>query len=203
MRKDNFTAPYGIRWVAGFAFALAIATVIALTHVSVANAQTQKKSGSDGQYKVLVAPSGPAAGETCSDVDDNNGNGLFDAGDLATFPGDFSVASGASVVIDDEDGTQGTFIDGENAEITGENGDIVISVTGQPLNVAGGDGALGTEVCSSIVSTTGISGGYGSQDVSVSVLPDTGGSMFVLYGSVLVAAGVGLALVRRRFLSHS
>lgn len=203
MRKDGFTAPRSL-WVARLAFTLAVTLAIALTYVGIANAQTEPQaSGSDGQYERLVAPSGPAAGDVCGVVEDNNDNGLFDEGDLVAYPGDFSVAPGSSVVIDDEDGTQGTFVDGENAEITGENGNIVISATGNPLNVVGGNGELSAMVCNSVVTTTGVSGDYGDQGTGVSVLPGTGGSMFIIYGSVLVAAGVGLALVRRRSFGRS
>lgn len=214
MRKDGFAAPRSL-WVVRLAFALAVTLAIALTYAGIASAQTDPEtSGSDGQYAELVAPSGPAASEMCGTIEDNNDNGLLDEGDLVTYPGDFSVAQGASVVVDDQDGTQGTFIDGENAEITGENGNIVISATGAPLNVVGGNGELSSMVCNSIVTTTGVSGDSGVegtsvsgdsgvQGVSVGVLPDTGGSMFIVYGSALVAAGVGLALVRRRSFGRS
>lgn len=204
MRRNGFAAPYG-SWAAGFAFALAVTliiVVIALTHVGVANAQTQpKKSGSGGQYAKLVAPSGPAAGAQCGLIE--SADDLLNTGDLVTYSGDFSVAPGASVIVDDEDGTQGTFVDGKNAAIAGNNGDIVIRVTGNPLNVVGGDGVLSAMVCNSIVSTTGVSGDHADEAAAVSVLPNTGGSMFIAYGSVLVAAGVGLALVRRRSLGRS
>lgn len=63
------------------------------------------------------------------------------------------VADGASVTLQDSDGTQGTLIDDVNAVIT--EGSIVITVTDDPINVSGGNGVLNTEGLF-VVATTGI-----------------------------------------------
>jgi hypothetical protein len=150
---------------------------------------------------------------------------LLGAGSTLVFAGDFSVAPGASVVVADADGTRGTFIDGQNANITG-NGGITLEVTGDPTNVSGGEGALNSGAgCNSIVATTGVSGGGTSGGSSnllaasssagvagasegaagesssgggpvVGILPDTGGASFVLLAA-LAAVGTGLLILQR------
>jgi hypothetical protein len=72
---------------------------------------------------------------------------VVDAGDVLSIAGNFELAvSGTvSVTVEDEDGTQGTFEDGVNAEITREeDGSLLITVTGEPIGVAGGDSVLNT-----------------------------------------------------------
>lgn len=186
-------APSRVYWAAG----LALATAFALIWTTAAHAQ---QSAGD-QYAVLTAASGPAAGLSCSMIQ-ANGDGLLDEGDTVMFPGDFSVASGASVVIDDADGTQGTLIDGDNAQISEGDGSIEIALTGDPINVAGGDGVLSEKVCNSIVATTGVSAAQSDDEGAVAlVLPNTGGAMLVLYFGAIAVAGLLLfgrrALLRR------
>jgi len=172
---------------------------------------------------LLAQPSGPAAELGCSTVESNDG--LLNAGDVAVFPGNFSVAPGASVVLEDTDGTQGTLVDGVNAVVTG--GNIRIALTGDPLNVAGGDGVLSDDVCDSVVTTTGVAGAAGisglagtagatgpagasglagtagvqagSAGVSgvVGVLPDTGGLPIVGLLGAFALLGTGVAILRR------
>jgi hypothetical protein len=80
-----------------------------------------------------------------------------DAGDVLSIAGNFELAATVSVTVEDEDGTQGTFEDGVNAEITQqEDGSLLITVTGEPIGVAGGD---------SVLNTTGLTG-VSSQGIS-------------------------------------
>ena len=77
---------------------------------------------------------------------------VVDAGDVLSIAGDFELAASgtASVTVEDEDGTQGIFEDGVNAEITREeDGSLLITVTGEPIGVTGGD---------SVLNTTGLTG---------------------------------------------
>jgi hypothetical protein len=136
-----------------------------------------------------------------------SGDGVFGVGDYVEYEGEFDVASGASVVIDDADGTQGTFIDGVNATIT--DGSIRVEATGDPLNVAGGNGVLNDTVCNSIVTSTGISADTDAQGegavagassgssggAALSVLPDTSGPILG-YAGALIVAGAGMLLLR-------
>ncbi len=72
---------------------------------------------------------------------------VVDTGDVLSIAGDFELAASGtvSVTVEDADGTQGTFEDGVNAEITQEeDGSLLITVTGEPTNVAGGDNVLNT-----------------------------------------------------------
>jgi len=210
----------GVSWKARWVLGLALAGA-ALSWASVAEASQRS---SDAQYPLLTAESGPAAGLSCSRLDLGNDDGLFGAGDRAVFPGGFSISSGASVILDDMDGTQGTFIDGQNATITGSSS-LTVEATGDPIGASGGDGVLSDTVCNSIVATSGISGagasgadaseaGASSADASgadasetgaseegrssiLGVLPDTGGtSLFALLAG-LAALGTGLVFVQR------
>lgn len=192
------------------AVGLALAVVLALTWATVAQAQSSK----DAQYGEPVAPSGPAAGAMCMSVQSDDD--LLNAGDTASFEGDFSIAPGASLILEDADGTQGTLIDGENAEISsGDNGNIEVAVTGDPLNVVGGDGVLGADVCNPVVTTTGITDAQGvgssagdaesagtasGSSAVIGVLPDTGGPLFaaLLVGLAVVGAGLAIAVHRLR-----
>lgn len=193
MRQSGFSRP-GILMVIGILFTSAFGLILA----AAAGAQAPGTTSAEFQYPEIAAPSGPAAGLPCIEIE-SGGNDLK-AGDTLVFPGTFSIASGASVVLEDADGTQGTMIDGENARITeGEGGTIQILLTGAPMNVIGGDEVLSNEVCESIVATTGISGrpetGSG---VTPGILPDTGGVVTLLYLGALVLAGAGIAALRRR-----
>jgi LPXTG-motif cell wall-anchored protein len=127
--------------------ALAIALLAALSWSAVAHAQS-----ADDQYDEPAAPSGPAAEAECSVFDDTDGE--VNSGDTVVCEGDYVVAEGASVTLEDSDGTQGTFVDGQNAEIT--EGSLIIDVAGDPLNVVGGNEVLNTEGLF-VVATTGIS----------------------------------------------
>lgn len=127
--------------------ALSIAFVAALSWSAVAQAQS-----ADDQYDEPVAPSGPAAEAECSVSGDTDG--VVNAGDTVVCAGEYVIVEGASVTLEDSDGTQGTFIDGQNAEIT--EGSLIIDVAGDPLNVVGGNEVLNTEGLF-VVATTGIS----------------------------------------------
>lgn len=199
-REGNVTR--GISW----AITLVVAVVTALVSSVVL---AQAKENDDVQYKPKKSSTGAMAGATCTAA--GNQNGVFDPGDSITYPGNFTVAPGASADIDDTDGTAGTFIDGKNAKISSDKGGINVTVVGDPINVSGGDGVLNDTVCKSIVASTGIS--EGSADVGSSsgdaggssgddgplanVLPRTGGSLLVVLGA-LAAVGTGLALLRHR-----
>jgi hypothetical protein len=186
--------PRMARWAAGLAFA----TAAALSCATVAHAQT---SAEDQYGQPTAASSGPAAGsQSCG-----AGNGSqLGAGDSLVFPGDFSVAPGASVVVEDSDGTRGTLIDGQNASITGGSS-ISVALTGDPTNVSGGDGVLnGGAGCNSVVATTGVSavgdasvsGSSGSESL-VGILPDTGGESLLALLAGLASVGTGLLIVQR------
>ncbi|MEW6636301.1 MAG: hypothetical protein AB1425_05745 [Actinomycetota bacterium] len=189
----------GVSRISGIVLVLALVLVWA----SVAQAQSAEDFYEDESGTLLAQPSGPAAGVGCSTIESDDG--LLNAGDLIVFPGGFSVAPGASVVLEDADGTQGTLIDGVNAEIAGGGG-ISLAVTGDPLNVAGGDGVLSDEVCDSIVTTTGVAGAAGAAGVQaastgvagvVGVLPSTGGPLIAGLLGALALLGTGLAILRR------
>jgi hypothetical protein len=200
---------------------MALAILLAIILSGAASAQS-----ADDQYDEPVSPSGPAAGAECTSTDEAQG-GQVDAGDTLVCEGDYEVADGASAVVQDSDGTQGTFVDNENAQIT--EGSIVIQVTGEPMNEVGGNGVLNTD-CLFIAVTTGITGEEGQNDgvvecdavavddttqtetvqtggveaeaqptsAGVSVLPDTGGPvLFGILGSVALLGGVMLAIRRR------
>jgi len=208
MKAGDFIPLPGATLAAGLTLAVATALVCA----TVAGAQVPGAASADEAYPTLEAPSGPVAGTTCLDV--SSGDGLLNAGDIVTYPGDFSVAPGASVVIEDADFTQGTLIDGTNAEISELEGGIEIVVTGDPLNVVGGDGVLSDDVCDSIVATTGISGGAGdpapdpggdpsAEGAAAGVLPETGGSLLLVpLGTLLAVMGAGILLPRLRAGGH-
>lgn len=143
MREFSFTRQLKFRMI----MALSIALVAALSWSAVAQAQS-----ADDQYDEPVAPSGPAAEAECSVSGDTDG--VVNAGDTVVCVGEYVIVEGASVTLEDSDGTQGTFIDGQNAEIT--EGSLIIDVAGDPLNVVGGNEVLNTEGLF-VVATTGIS----------------------------------------------
>lgn len=189
MRGTSSTAFYG-SWV----LALALALAATLFFATLANAQSPEQKSAEFQYEELEAPSGPLAGIPCLGPED--ADGVVGPGDVITLAGSFAVSPGASIVLQDTDGTQGTLIDGVNAEIAAVDG-IEVSVTGEPVNVVGGDKVL-SDVCDSAVASTGIAADEADDGGAVvSVLPETGGSMTLIYAAILLFAGVGLALLRR------
>jgi hypothetical protein len=131
----------GLRWATG----LALAALVALALAPAARAQQED------QYGATEAPEGPAAGEPATVEGDDDG--VVGPGTVIVIDGDFEVSEGASVTLQDSDGTQGTLIDGENAEIT--EGSIIIEVTADPVGVVGGDGVLNTDGLF-VIATTGI-----------------------------------------------
>src|SRR4028118_1370427 len=91
------------------------------------------------------------------EADESRGTPLdvVDAGDVLSIAGNFELAASGtvSVTVEDEDGTQGTFEDGVNAEITQEeDGSLLITVTGDPIPV---DGAGGED---DVLDTAGLTG---------------------------------------------
>lgn len=131
----------GISWVLAFM----AATIMALAWAPTVMAQQVD------QYGGTTAPAGPAAGAQCTVSGD--ADGVVNSGDTVTCGGEFDIAAGASVTLEDSDGTQGTFVDGENANIT--EGSIIIEVTGEPFGVVGGNGVLNTDGLF-VVATMGI-----------------------------------------------
>lgn len=191
-------SPSVVHLVTGAVLTLAIA----LTWTSVAYAQ----QSADDQYDSPSAPTGAAAALSCSEIEVSDGT--LGAGDTVVLRGAFSASPGASVVLHDADGTKGTLIDGENAEFSDEGGLLAIAVTGDPINVSGGDGQLSNWRCdpgttageTGIVASTGISAGNGASGAEsglAGVLPDTGGSMIFVYFAALLISGAGLVLLRR------
>jgi hypothetical protein len=88
-------------------------------------------------------------------TDATNVPGVVDNGDVLAIAGTFELAASGtvSVTVEDEDGTQGTFEDGVNAEITQEeDGSLLITVTGDPIPV---DGAGGED---DVLDTAGLTG---------------------------------------------
>lgn len=87
-----------------------------------------------------AAPSGPLAGaevEVREDDDDDNTVNEDDV--LIIDDRDYEASRGASVTIEDKDGTQGTFVDGRNARITiTADGALRIEVTDDPIGLNGG-----------------------------------------------------------------
>ncbi|MGI8859235.1 MAG: hypothetical protein ACR2HO_03645 [Rubrobacteraceae bacterium] len=105
----------------------------------------------------VFAGAQPAPGDTVTVTNGSNaGNdaAVIDIGDVLTVSGNYEVQAGASVTVEDDDGTQGTFTDGVNATITA-NGELIITVTGAPTGVTGGNLIAVDGV--TVVSTTGVS----------------------------------------------
>jgi LPXTG-motif cell wall-anchored protein len=192
------------------ALGLALAIAVLLFWSVPANAQA-----ADDQYAEPVSPSGPAAGLAVT-VEDNDGNGIISPGDVIIIPGEYDVADGASVTLQDADGTQGTLIDDVNAVIT--KGSVVIEVTDWPIiNVPGENGVLDIEGLF-VVATTGISAeddavaptpagddvasGGVSDAAPEGVLPDTGGIVSLSLLGTLMLVGTGLLIARNRMNSR-
>lgn len=197
---------YGVAKIFGFRlfFGFVLAVSAALIWAGAAGAQ----QSADDQYEPPTAPSGPAAESQCTVPNDTDG--VVNAGDRIVCEGNFDVSSGSSVVLQDGDGTQGTFIDGTNANIT--EGNLLISVTGAPINVSGGNGVLNTEGLF-VVATTGVADAGGAGAVAsekggplasalLGVLPETGG--FMLLGTLagLALIGAGIMVLRGRLSSQ-
>ena len=173
MRSESRVST-NILWVVGLVLVVVAAV---LSTATMAQAQVKKKENDDDQYGSPSGPKGPIKGVECKAA--GNNNGVFDAGDTITYPGEFTVAPGASVVIDDEDGTVGTFVDGKNAKISSGKNGITVTLTGSPTNVSGGNGVLNDTVCKSIVASTGIVAGpalVASSSSSGDSGPSDGGS---------------------------
>lgn len=204
------------------AMAVLLAALAALFLGATAGAQTS----SDAQYGAPTAPSGPLAGLPVQVLVDAPPVGVVSPGDLLRISGNYVISPGASVTLQDADGTQGTLIDGQNANIY--TGSVMIRVTGYPFNQTGGNGVLNTRGLR-VVASTGIwpvsgtsaststaspAAGAGaapssgaattaaSSGAAIGVLPETGGTASaVLLGAGIVACGgglIGLAAVRRR-----
>ncbi len=188
--KRTVFAPFGVSRIVGFALAM----VLALVWGTAAHAQS-----ADDQYGTPTSPSGPLSGESVSVLNDTDG--VANAGDVLLIEGDFTIAEGSSVTLQDADGTQGTLIDGVNAQIV--EGSVRMTLTGDPVNVSGGDGVLGTDGLTAVASTgiSASSGGGGSSGVGgvvAGVLPSTGGSLLLLSLGGLAISGAGLVLIGRR-----
>ncbi len=103
---------------------------------------------------VVPPPEGPSAecenpvgGVEIVSTDDTNVQGVVDIGDVLSITGNFELAASGtiSVTVQDTDGTQGTFENGVNVEITQQgDGSLLITVMDDPINVAGGDNVLST-----------------------------------------------------------
>ncbi len=68
-----------------------------------------------------------------------------DAGDVLLVEGGYEVAEGATLVLADADDTTGTLVDGGNAEFTAGEGVLEVAVTGNVMELSGGDGELTLE----------------------------------------------------------
>lgn len=156
------------------------------------------------QYGERTPPSDPVAEGIC--VLTESTNEVIDPGDVISVEGNFSVAPDASLVVQDEDGTRGTFIAGENAEVSRDA--LEVAVIGDPINVSGGDGTLHAAGCPEIVSTTGVSpttGGASTEEdpsgvasAVMGLLPDTGGLLPVSVLGGLAIIGLGAAILWNR-----
>lgn len=174
---------------------IALTALLLLAATSTAFAQSAKN-----QYGERQTPSGPVAGLSCVTLESEDD--LLNAGDFVSFGSGFSVAPGASIIIEDADGTQGLLVDGDNADISeGDGGSIDVVVTGAPTAIVGGDGAMSSAVCNSVVTTTGISldEGEATEDEGtiLGVLPDTGGPSLIGMLGALAVLGTGFAIFRR------
>jgi len=110
----------------------------------------------------------PIAGQTAF-IEDEDGDGIVDTiGPIAV--AGCTLDDGATIVVEDEDGTQVELLNGRNATITGESNAITIEGTGangtfDNLSPTGGDPATFDPGQGTVVSSTGIvcgdSGGNG------------------------------------------
>ena len=124
---------------------------------------------------------------------------VVDAGDVLLIAGNFELAASGtvSVTLEDEDGTQGTFEDGVNAEITQqEDGSLLITVTGDPIPV---DGAGGED---DVLDTAGLTG-VSSEGISCAdEVVDAPGTTDAVYDAVLQPTLGASALVAEQVTDH-
>ena len=85
------------------------------------------------------APFGGPLAHANVKVTKGGGDGTIDDGDHLKISGDYDVKVGASITIEDDDGTQATFTDGINAKITETDNGIEIEITKNPTTVPDGD----------------------------------------------------------------
>lgn len=181
--------PYIVIWIS----ALVLTVASALFYTATAFAQPPGTRSVEFQYQKLQAPPGPMVGETLCNRS-NNPDGTANPGDTFTLPSGFAISPGASITLRDRGGTQGTLIDGENAEITdGTN----ITVTARPMSVSGGDGRLSDEACEEIVASTGIASEGREATPTLSALPLTGGSLIIFVLGAFLVSFVGFVALRR------
>lgn len=165
MRKHGTHAVPDLRLILG----LALAVLASLCWASGAYAQS-----ADDQYAQPVSPAGPGAEQPATVENDEGDDGVVGPGDVIVIPGEYVVADGASVTLQDADGTQGTFVDGVNAVIT--EGSIIIEVTDDPIiNVPGANGVLNFEGLF-VVATTGITAVGATDATGVAEGTDDGAS---------------------------
>lgn len=176
MRRSGVTIVFDPRLVLG----VALAVLASLMWTGVAAAQS-----AGDQYAAPTSPTGPATGAQCTVAGDTDG--VVNAGDTITCAGDYQISGGASVVLQDADGTRGTFVDGQNATIT--EGSIDIAVKADPFDVNGGNGVLNTKGLF-VVATTGITatGGPGTVEST-----GTGGAVAGAAAGGASATGGGAA----------
>jgi hypothetical protein len=98
-------------------------------------AQVQQAQQQVGPAAAPSPPRGPLAGAKVL-VSGSDAGDTIENGDTLRINGDYQVEEGASITIEDADGTQGTFVDGRNADITETEDGIRIEVTGKPIGVA-------------------------------------------------------------------
>ncbi len=166
--------------------AVALVLVLSLVWAAAAQAQSPEDRSADVQYKRLGPPSGPVA-EVQPEVTPEG---------ALLIEGEICVVTGASVTVEDADGTRATYIDGDGASITAAEDGLLVS--GSPKIVSGGDGALDTGTAV-VVTSTGISEECDERAWVGGVLPDTAGAPLVLLalGGMLVIAGTATAFLRR------
>jgi len=181
VRKHGAVTVLDLRLVLG----IGLAVLVSLCWSAVAHAQP-----ADDQYAAPASPSGPATSAQCTVSGDTDG--VVNAGDQVICEGEYDVADGASVTLQDADGTQGTFVDGINAVIT--EGSIVIRVTDAPIiNVPGANGVLDTEGLF-VVATTGIAAAGGSAATGGVVAGDAVAGGAQAGAADAVASGGGAAV---------
>lgn len=156
-----------------------------------------QQDSSDFQYDSPSAAEGPMSGDPV-EVEGSTG-GTFESGSVLLIAGSFSVAPGASVTLEDADGTRATMIEGEGASVVQRGQELAVS--GAPARVSGGDERLGTEGLR-VSSSTGVAAEgvappeeeWGS--VGIAALPATGGPLLLALLGAVAAVGAGLAIRR-------
>jgi len=191
-------------------FVCAVAATATLLPVSTALATTPAASG---QYVGPTTPSGPLANVKLTVASKDK---LVNKGDKITRKGKFKVRSGAYIVVQDCDGTQGR-LRATNAKFTTTGGKLTVSVKRNPVKVKGGNGKLNAG-CMKIVTTHNInlikkkssrtavagasSGPSGGSNIAAVLgnLPFTGSDigMIGFAGLLLLGGGVALRRTARR-----